>query len=374
MSPNRNSPKPENAAPSSSLYETGGRTRREEAQFTERPLRNPFIRPTANRRINALLALATLACIGITGGLLYTYNQPPVTPARHSRRAHNPPSVSLTSSALEVPLSPSTALLADELADLQPLAPPAGGPAPLNVTWLKQAAYYLVMGEKAYAEDRLTDALQHFSQALRIYPQLKGVHRYLGMIHLKLKNYDRAAHEFELVGREEGLSAGVANNIGIAYLALNMFDEAEKYLKQSVALDPEYATAYLNLATLARRRKQPSLAAEYFRRYLELRPNDLAAAQAYASLLMDLNRWEEAIPWLERIRNASPELAPVYFRLAVSLAHTGHKNAAFSAINRGIQLVDPQKALAWLSEPDFDPLRRDPRFRQVIATLSTHAE
>ncbi|RKX33487.1 MAG: hypothetical protein DRP22_00115 [Verrucomicrobia bacterium] len=370
---NTNSPEPKPAA-STSVYEARDQARGQDVQFVERPVRNPFMRPSGDRRINLILALAVLITLSVAAWLTYVFNRPPSSLSVRQPRSVGSGGLRVAHPDLLVTLSPSTAVLVDELADLEVSPPPTDHPPPLNVFWLKQAAYHIVMGEKAYSEERLAEALQHFEACLDIYPEIRGAHRYLGLIHLKLKNYDRAAQEFEKVGQEEGLSAGVANNIGVAYLALNMFDSAEKYLKEAIRIDPDYANAYLNLAMLAERRNDREAAAAYMAKYLRLRPTDLAVAQAYAALLMDLNRWAEAIPWLEKIRDASPDLAPVYFRLAIALAHAGHHKAAFAAIDRGIQLMDPQKALAWLSEPDFDPLRREPAFRRIITTLSAQSE
>lgn len=369
----RNDPEPRPTA-STSFYETRGRSGKQDGQFVERPVRSPFILPPGGRRISLIPALAVLVTLAALAWVIYVYNRPPPSPPARQPRAGRAGGLQVAHPDLVITLSPSTAVLADELADLESHPPPTDRPAPLTMFWVKQAAYHIVMGEKAYSETRLPEALQHFEACLNIYPDLRGVHRYLGMIHLKLKNYDRAAQEFEQVGQEEGLSAGVANNIGVAYLALNMFEPAEKYLREAIRIDPDYANAYLNLAMLAERRNDRTEAAGYMAKYLRLRPSDLAVAQAYAALLMDLNRWTEAIPWLEKIRDASPDLAPVYFRLAIALAHRGHHQAAFAAIDRGIQLMDPQKALAWLSEPAFDPLRRDPAFRRIITALSSQSE
>lgn len=357
-----------------SFYETGAESAGRQPEFTDRPLRSPFVRPTRNPRTNAVLAAATLIAAGVAGWMLFAHKQSPSLTEEAVPSAGRRIDFQLSSPPLSIALSPTAEVLADELADLPLSPPPTSGAAPLDINWIKQAAYHVVMGQKAYAEESLPEALRHFEACLKIYPNLKGVHRYLGMINLLLKNYDRAAEEFARVAEEEGISAGVANNLGITYLALNIYDEAEKYLKQAIQLDPEYANAYLNLYRLAQRRNQPEAAAGYLEEYLQLRPDDLAAMQAYASVLMQLKRWSEAVSWLERLSNASPELAPVYFQLAVALAHIGHKKAAFSAIARGIELADPQQALAWLAQADFDPLRREERFREIVATLSAHSQ
>lgn len=265
-------------------------------------------------------------------------------------------------------------LFAEELASVSLLPIPEEGNLPFDAQWIKQAAYYVMMGEKAYKAEQLEAAAEHFRKALKIFPSLRGVHRYLGLIALQLKDYPAAAEHFQRAAEEDASSFGVANNLGVTYLGMKDYDTAEQYFLQALKLKPDYAPAYLNLATLHMRAGRKAKAADYFARYLALEPGDMRAAQTYAAVLMELERWPQAVALLEGVCQSAPDVAPLHFLLAQALAHTANRETAIEALKRGASLVDPRKALAWMSRPEFDGLRDHPEFQALIASLSASPE
>lgn len=262
-------------------------------------------------------------------------------------------------------LTPQAQFLADELAAEQPLTIPEKGDLPLNATWVKQAAYYILQAEKATAEDRSDDALAAYGKALLIFPALKGAYRQMGLIHLRMKNYRTAAEMFENVLAQEEATFGVVNNLGVAYLQLEDNQKAEQNFLRAIQLNPQYPLPHFNLATLYRRARENEKAATHFEKYLSLRGDDVEAAQTYAALLLDLQRWERAVTLLQGISRAAPDVPPIQFQLAQALSHTPNRAAAMDALRRGATLVDPRKALAWMSKPELDLLRSDPGFQQL---------
>jgi len=62
-------------------------------------------------------------------------------------------------------------------------------------------------------------------------------------------------------------------------------------------------------------------------------------------------------------------VAPVYFLLAQVQIQNGQQDQALAALQRGIQLVDPDLALAWMSRKEFNALRDSSGFRTLIDEL-----
>ncbi len=311
------------------------------------------------------IVLAAIGVLSIISSRPHEINPPPSRPAASPKE-----NILNVSRVSRIQITPEASLLIDELGNQPALEPPAEASAPFDTRWLKQAAYYLVTAEKAYRDDRMEDALRYFSNVLKIFPDLQGVQRYLGLIYLRLQDYSSAAVAFEKASRENAASAGVANNLGVAYLALKDYLRAEQYLKRALALKPDYDPAILNLATLYIRRNDKAQAAVYLSRYLQVKPGDIKAAQTYASILMDIGKWDQAVVWLKRVCDSVPSLAPAYFRLAQALAHTGHDQEAIATLRHGATLIDPRKALAWLSAGSFDPIRKHPDFQKLVSDLS----
>ena len=51
-----------------------------------------------------------------------------------------------------------------------------------------------------------------------------------------------------------------------------------------------------------------------------------------------------------------------------ALIHEGSSHA-FAALQRGIQLIDPSRALAWMSREEFDTIRESSDFKKLVDQL-----
>jgi len=304
---------------------------------------------------------ALVATVVVQQYLLITRRSPPKS-ARTSTNMGSP-------SPLDFSADPQTQFLTDELAEMKATAIPEKGDMPLSGPWVKETAYYLIQAEKAVKEERFDDALQAYEKVILINPNIQGVRRQMGLLCLRQKQYPKAAEMFEKVATEEEMTFGLANNLGVSYLAAEDYPKAEQNFLEAVKLNPAYALAYFNLATLYLRKNDATTAATYFEKYLNLKPDDVTAAQTYAMILVELKQWDKAVVSLEQIGRIAPDVAPIHFRLAEALAHTQKHDAAMLALRRGAGLVDAKRALAWLSRPEFDLLRNDPAFRQLLSEL-----
>ena len=104
--------------------------------------------------------------------------------------------------------------------------------------------------------------------------------------------------------------------------------QAEQYLKDSnltkamfelrdgLSYNPLDPRLLSRAAVLAAERKDYDRAASYFKRYLELRPNDLSHAAAYASVLVRMSRLDEADAVLKIAEGLNPDFMPVQFSRA----------------------------------------------------------
>ena len=272
-------------------------------------------------------------------------------------------------SSLDLDTDLQAQFVLDELAEQSATPIPESGDMPFTTEWVKQAGYYLAQAEKASKNERYDDAISHYRKALLIFPRMQGINRQMGLIHLRQKQYDKAVEDLEHAVAEEDMTFGLANNLGVAYLALENFKQAEKNFLIAATLNPKYPLAFFNLATLYLRTGELDKAADYFQKYLKLKPEDMSAGQTYAMVLVQLKQWEPAIAILKSISQATPDVAPIHFRLAEALSHTGDTKGAVEALTRATSLVDPRKALAWMSRPEFDLLRNDPGFQQLLSAL-----
>lgn len=329
-----------------------------------------WLRETQERWKNALLVAMLVLLIGILMGVIYYQ-----TTVIRGVRGHGADAVGPVSLAPQgtynapVDIDPEGRLVLDELADVAPDAVPTGGVPSLTPHWIKQAAIHLRQGERAYEEGNWSSALRSFEEVRRILPDIERLNEWIGICHLRLKNYEKAGEVFALLSARQPKSAPILNNLGVAHLGQDRRDEAAVDFRKAIALDPEYSPAFQNLGLLHYRAGAMDAAVKSLKKVVQSDPKNSEATLMYAVALLKLGRWAESAAILEEATRTSPS-APVYFRLAEARARMGTPDVAMKALQRGLDLVDGRRALVWLNRSEFDPLRKYPDFQKLVADLS----
>ena len=242
------------------------------------------------------------------------------------------------------------------------------GEKPLSTKWVKKAAYHIILGQQAMAIDEPEEALKNFQEVVKIYPEIEGLHRSMGMLYIQEEEYELAAKHLELALQEEELF-GVVNNLGTAYIGTKNYDLAEKHLTRALELQPESPICHKNLAVLYRKMDRADDAVFHFEKYLELWPDDLETMQTYALYLTKLGRWKTAAQFLDKLTQQVTDVAPIYFLLAQVQLQNGERDKAMAALQRGIQLIDPALALAWMNRDEFNMVRESQEFQSLVDQL-----
>ena len=247
---------------------------------------------------------------------------------------------------------------------------PMGEQTPFHREWIKQSAYHIVRAEEARRGENHQRALAEYEAALAIFPDMIGLHETIGLIHIDQRDYEEAAAAFERALAHGASAHGAANNLGIALLQLDRIEEAEAAFRQAVDWQPDYAAAHYNLASLAARQDRPGEALAQYERYIRLVPEDVNATLTLAGILFRGRHWSEAADLLERAERWAPGSPPVLLGLAQSRAQNGEIQQSLDALEAALVQVDVRQALAWTSRQEFDPVRHDPRFTQIIDRLA----
>lgn len=239
--------------------------------------------------------------------------------------------------------------------------------AEFSTRWLKAAAYYTINAEQAFTLRKFDQAIANYKKALRIFPDLKGIHSQLGNIYLAQQNYKEAIKELEKsLSEQDTPDWRTLVNLGAACMQTEAFEKAEQYLQQALTEHPELPEVQKNLALLYKEMKRPEESIRYFERYLALRPNDIATTQLYTVYLTANAKWDKAAGLLRKLNESAPDVAPLFFLRAQVELQLGNQEAAISALQRGIRLVDSSYAIGWMSKSDFDEIRNTTAFQQLI--------
>jgi DNA-binding winged helix-turn-helix (wHTH) protein/TolB-like protein/Tfp pilus assembly protein PilF len=253
-----------------------------------------------------------------------------------------------------------------------------------------------VWGEEPPRET-LSRAREMAERALEIDEELPEAHTSLGyLLSFFVWDFARAEAEYRRAIELNPNSALAHNRYAQLLVTLERFDEATAEMQKALALDP--LSPMVNTAVggpfLYSRRYDEAV--EQYRRALELEPDFVPALFPLSLALAQLGDFEEAVAVARRAAEASGEHPIMLASLAGIYASAGRREEAAGLLERlltggraappyvlaGVyaRLGDPDRAFACLErafaerashladlniDPEFDPIRADPRFREL---------
>jgi serine/threonine protein kinase/Tfp pilus assembly protein PilF len=170
------------------------------------------------------------------------------------------------------------------------------------------------------------------------------------------------AHQLDPLSRQIGVELG-----WVSYL-MHRTDEATAHIRQTLELDPNYAQAHLRLGLVQIQQRRYPEAIASLQRAIDLGAFYPHAAAGLAFAYAVSGNREAAMRIVNDLKRRSVrELVPP-FAIAAAYAGLGDATLGIEWMNRGIDQKDiyiPENFF----EPLLDPLRRDPRFKQVVTRM-----
>ena len=172
--------------------------------------------------------------------------------------------------------------------------------APSYKAYLNRAT--LLKDEKNYES-----AIEHFSEAIRLNPQLgNDAYIYRGNVYFELKKYDLAFNDYHQAMSISQNDFTVLHNIGVVYAFRNQYDSALKYYSLCLAKNAAYKAAYNSRGVLYMNHEKFREAIVDFQNYLRFDPK---AANIYNIIGTTYRAWLKQDSSLKYI-NKAIELDP----------------------------------------------------------------
>jgi tetratricopeptide (TPR) repeat protein len=188
-------------------------------------------------------------------------------------------------------------------------------------------------------------ALIKYLEAGRLNPYSEFIYNKIGITYSQLKFYTEASAAFF---RAMGLNPKYAypfNNLGSVYFAQDDKKKAEKYFRKAISMNPNVASFHINLGSLYFEQKEMNKALAELKKGLSLDPNIM-------------NRSESISLVAAGSQNSPTERSYMMARLYASIGDAQRAvDSLQSALNAGFTNLE-----AIVQEPDFDPIRNDPKF------------
>jgi TolB-like protein/Flp pilus assembly protein TadD len=214
-----------------------------------------------------------------------------------------------------------------------------------------------------------TESEKEFRRAIELNPNYATAHHWYGnSLFADLGRFDEAVAEGKRAIELDPLSLIINADLGNTLMVARRYDEAIAQLRKTLALDANFYYAHWNLGeTLYYKGDLAGAIAEYEKaRSLEEDPEVLGLlGQAY----IKAGRKEEGLKLLAELNEVAqrsyvrPELfAMIYIAL-------GDKSKAIQYLEDEYQNQDGFDLAGLKTDPRLDPLRDDPRFKQLLAKV-----
>jgi len=215
----------------------------------------------------------------------------------------------------------------------------------------------------------LDDAEREYRRALELKPGYATAHQWLGYELAQRGRTEEAIAEARKAIELDPLSVGVNGGYGAVLIYARQVDAAIAQLVKTAQMDPAFARAHTALAKAYLMKGARDRAIEEAQRAAALGVRDvlvhaeIAYVDAAAGKRGDAQRLLREI--LDRYRQGDTSAA-----MAAAIAYTalGDRDQAFQWLERARQVSDPEVTGVKM-DPQFDPLRGDPRFAKLLAAI-----
>jgi Flp pilus assembly protein TadD len=92
---------------------------------------------------------------------------------------------------------------------------------------------------------KIEEAIEHFKQAIAIWPEYHAARNDLGVQYLKLGHFDEAIEQFQIVVETDPKYFNSRLNLGLALIEQRRYGEAIEQLNQAISIDSTSPTAHL---------------------------------------------------------------------------------------------------------------------------------
>jgi TolB-like protein/Flp pilus assembly protein TadD len=236
---------------------------------------------------------------------------------------------------------------------------------------LAEAHVSLGYSELVY-ERNFPAAEKEFKRALQLRPTYATAHQYFGYYLTVMGRLDDAIAERKQAQELEPASPLLNSALGEAYYQARNFDLTIAQNKKSLILDPSYAIALINLGRAFEQKKMYPEALQAFQKILAFVPDDPVLLALIAHDYAVSGRKTEASAIITRLQQMSTTRYVPSLYIAMIYTGLNEKDEAFHWLDKAFD--EHCEYLVYLpTEPLADPLRKDPRFAQLLHRLGLNS-
>lgn len=175
---------------------------------------------------------------------------------------------------------------------------------------LSEADRLFLQGNKFYSEQKFTEAISAYKEAIKLNPQQWAYHFNLGLSYKKLNQPDQALQAFRQAQALNPESFSANKELGESLARIGNFGEARGYYEKATILNPEDVDTFYNLGICLINLGEPEKALSYLEKVTSLNKDYADAYYQLGTIYISLNRIPEAINNLETFIKLAPPNDP----------------------------------------------------------------
>jgi tetratricopeptide (TPR) repeat protein len=240
----------------------------------------------------------------------------------------------------------------------------------LNENAMSDASHYNY-GLILKALKRPTEALEQFTQALKIGPSVAETWNNRGTVFRDLRRYREALADFDQAVSLNANYADAFCNKGNVYADLKQYNDALAAYERALKLKPDLANVWLGRGNIFADLKRYDEAFAAYDKALLMKPDLENAWVSRGNAFTDLKRYDEALAAHDKALSINPDLENAWLGRGNVLADLKRYDEAFVAYDKSLS-IKPDLESAWLGRGNvlFDLKQYNEAFAAYDKALS----
>jgi protein O-mannosyl-transferase len=200
------------------------------------------------------------------------------------------------------------------------------------------------LGFALFQQGDRVNAMKEYQQALRFNPGLAIAYFNIGTVFRQLGQPSEAIRQFEQALRLNPNYPEAHNNLGLALQGLGKVAEAQEHYQEALRINPNYVEAHNNLGNIFFSLRRMTEAASEYEAALRIKPDYAEAYNNLGNALLELGRVPEAITQYEQALLRNPDYVEAHYNLGSALYRAGKVSEAIDQFAQAVRLKpkDPQ--------------------------------
>jgi tetratricopeptide (TPR) repeat protein len=221
---------------------------------------------------------------------------------------------------------------------------------------------------KLYYDRDWAGAEHEFRRAIDLNPNYANGHHWYAEFLSLVGRHTQAIAESERARELDPLSNIINTWVGSRYFFARQYDKALEAYRNALEMDPNFVPARLVLGQAYEQKGMLQEAIAEFERAVRLGGGSSVYAASLAHAFGVAGRRTEALKVLEGLSDMAQNRFVSSYDMALACVGLGDNAKAFELLKAAVEERSPRVAFLGV-EPRFDPLRADPRFRELLRSV-----